>query len=145
MEATLLIVNKWANPASFSFIFGLLKQTVQFLQRIYQKNTHRMPGFEPTTSRTWVVSYNHETNETFIPMTGTWRCSWEVDGKIEFFDVEQWDICSFPAGVQRRFENVTFSEPDKNHTLMFVIGGDAPEVDFSAKAKETLRSAGLLK
>ena len=64
MEATLLIVNKWANPASFSFIFGLLKQTVQFLQQIYQKNTHQMPGFEPTTSRTWVVSYNHETNES---------------------------------------------------------------------------------
>jgi mannose-6-phosphate isomerase-like protein (cupin superfamily) len=96
------------------------------------------PGFGP-------MMHNHDTNETFIPMTGTWRCSWEVDGKIEFFDVEQWDICSFPAGVQRRFENVTFSEPDKNHTLMFVIGGDAPEVDFSAKAKETLRSAGLLK
>ena len=64
---------------------------------------------------------------------------------MEFFDVGQWDICSFPAGVQRRFENVTFDEPDQTHWLMFVIGGDAPEVDFSERTKDTLRQAGLLK
>ena len=23
------------------------------------------------------MMHNHDTNETFIPMTGTWRCSWE--------------------------------------------------------------------
>jgi hypothetical protein len=46
--------------------------------------------------------------------------------------------------VQRRFENITHDEPDKTHWLMFVIGGNAPEVDFSEKAKATLREAGLL-
>lgn len=90
------------------------------------------------------MMHNHDTNETFIPLTGKWRCSWEVDGKIEAFDVEPWDIFSFPAGVFRRFENITFDEPDKTHWLLFVIGGDAPEVDFSERAKATLRAEGLL-
>ena len=32
---------KWANPASFSFIFGFFKQTIQFLQKIsVWKNVH---------------------------------------------------------------------------------------------------------
>jgi mannose-6-phosphate isomerase-like protein (cupin superfamily) len=90
------------------------------------------------------MMHNHDTNETFMPLTGTWRCAWEVDGKEEYFDVGPWDICSFPAGVNRRFQNITYSETDKTHFLMFVIGGNAPEVDFSDEAKETLRAEGLL-
>jgi hypothetical protein len=86
----------------------------------------------------------HDTNETFMPLTGTWRCSWEVDGKVEYYDCGPWDIFSFPAGVNRRFENVTFNEADKTHWLLFIIGGDAPEADFTANAKATLREAGLL-
>ena len=50
--------------ASFSFIFGLFKQTAQFLQQINVKNVKSIPymvlGFKPTTSRTWVVSHNHQ-------------------------------------------------------------------------------------
>jgi mannose-6-phosphate isomerase-like protein (cupin superfamily) len=90
------------------------------------------------------MMHNHDTNETFIPLTGTWRCSWEVDGQVEFFDVQPWDVFSFPAGVHRRFENITHHEPDQTHWLLFVIGGDAPEVNFSDAAKQTLREAGLL-
>jgi len=90
------------------------------------------------------LMHNHDTNETFMPLTGQWRCSWEVDGKVEYFDVGPWDIFSFPAGVNRRFENVTESEPEKTHWLLFVIGGDAPEADFSEEAKATLRAAGML-
>ena len=38
-------LKKWANPASFSFIFGLFKQTsIQFLQQIYVKNVHPVYG-----------------------------------------------------------------------------------------------------
>ena len=40
-------------PASFSFIFGLFKQTsLQLLQQIYVKKMSiqfKVPGFEPTT------------------------------------------------------------------------------------------------
>ena len=89
------------------------------------------------------MMHNHDTNETFMPLSGRWRCSWEVDGAVEYFDVDPWDIFSFPAGVNRRFENITHSEPEKTHWLLFVIGGDAPEVDFSEEAKQAVRAAGL--
>ena len=30
------------------------------------------------------MMHNHDTNETFIPMTGVWRCSWENErGQVE--------------------------------------------------------------
>ena len=42
-------------PASFSFIFGLFKQTLQFLLLINVKNVksiqYKAPGFELTTSQ----------------------------------------------------------------------------------------------
>jgi mannose-6-phosphate isomerase-like protein (cupin superfamily) len=90
------------------------------------------------------MMHNHDTNETFIPMTGRWRCSWEVDGKVEHFDVGPYDVVSFPPGVQRRFQNVTYSEPDKKHLLMFVIGGNAPKAEFSPESMAELRERGLV-
>ena len=65
--------------------------------------------------------HNHDTNETFIPMTGRWRCSWEVDGTVEHIDIGPLDVVSFPAGVIRRFMNITYDEPDKKQ---LVDGGD---------------------
>ena len=89
------------------------------------------------------MMHNHDTNETFMPLTGTWRCSWELDGRDEYFDVGPWDVVSFPPGVNRRFENITHHEPDQSHFLLVVVSGDAPEADFTEKAKSTLREAGL--
>ncbi|WP_225784283.1 cupin domain-containing protein [Xenophilus sp. Marseille-Q4582] len=90
------------------------------------------------------MMHNHDTNETFMPLTGRWRCSWEVDGQVEYFDVGPWDVCSFPPGVNRRFENITHDEPTQTHFLMFVISGNAPEADFTEEAKKTLREEGYL-
>lgn len=90
------------------------------------------------------MMHNHDTNETFMPMTGKWRCSWEVDGKVEAFELGQFDVISFPAGVQRRFENITFDEPGKTHFLLFVIGGDAPEAEFSPEAHARLIAEGFM-
>ena len=53
-------------------------------------------------------------------------------------------MISFPPGVIRRFENVTFDEPDKKHLLMFVIGGNEPKAEFSPEAMEELREGGYL-
>ncbi|MCC2099437.1 MAG: hypothetical protein KDJ29_21275 [Hyphomicrobiales bacterium] len=88
--------------------------------------------------------HNHDTNETFIPMTGRWRCSWEVDGKVEHIDAGPYDVISFPAGVNRRFMNITYDEPDRKHLLMVVIGGDTPRAEFSDEVMEDLRQRGLL-
>jgi len=98
---------------------------------------HAKPGCGP-------MMHNHDTNETFIPMTGRWRCSWELDGKVEAYELGPHDVVSFPAGVQRRFENVTFDEPDKEHLLMFVISGNEPQAEFSPDAMEELRTMGLV-
>ncbi len=53
-------------------------------------------------------------------------------------------MISFPPGVIRRFQNVTFDEPGKKHWLMFVIGGDKPSAEFSPEAMSELRERGLL-
>jgi quercetin dioxygenase-like cupin family protein len=90
------------------------------------------------------MMHNHDTNETFIPMTGRWECSWEVDGRVEAFELGPLDVISFPPGVQRRFMNVTHDEPDSEHILMFVIGGNGPKAEFSPEAMEELRERGLV-
>lgn len=90
------------------------------------------------------LMHNHDTNETFMPLTGRWRCSWEVDGRVESFELGPRDVIAFPAGVQRRFENITFDEPDQTPWLLFVIAGDAPEAEFSPEAQAELRAKGYI-
>src|SRR5512145_3554590 len=90
------------------------------------------------------MMHNHDTNETFIPMTGTWRASWENErGEVEFVDLGPLDVVSFPPGVARRFENVTPCDPERESILMFVIGGDAPRAEFTDQAMQQLEAAGV--
>ena len=91
------------------------------------------------------MMHNHDTNETFIPMTGTWRCSWENEhGEVEFVDVGPMDVVSFPPGVARRFENVTKGgDPNADSILMFVIGGDGPQAEFTDQSMKQLDEAGV--
>ena len=92
------------------------------------------------------MMHNHDTNETFIPMTGTWRCSWENEkGEVEFVDAGPLDVVSFPPGVARRFENVTAGDPNEESILMFVIGGDGPKAEFTDQSMEILETAGAWK
>jgi quercetin dioxygenase-like cupin family protein len=90
------------------------------------------------------MMHNHDTNETFIPMTGKWRCSWENDrGAVEHVDLDPLDVISFPPGAIRRFENVTPGETEKEHILMFVIGGDGPRAEFTDQSMHELATAGV--
>ena len=91
------------------------------------------------------LMHNHDTNETFIPMTGRWRCEWNEGRKKLHADLGPYDVISFPPGVARRFMNVTYGEPDKEHLLMFVIGGNQPRAEFTPAAMrrcESFRSPG---
>lgn len=91
------------------------------------------------------MMHNHDTNETFVCITGTWRASWEhPSGKVEHIDLEPLDVISFPPGAIRRFENVTKGSKSKYSTLMFVIAGDQPQAEFSKEAMAVLDAAGLL-
>ena len=80
------------------------------------------------------LMHNHDTNETFIALTGRWRCEWNEGEAMEHVDLDPYDVISFPVGVARRFMNVTFDEPGKEHLLMFIIGGDQPQAEFTPDA-----------
>ena len=82
------------------------------------------------------LMHNHDTNETFIPMTGRWRCEWNEGAAKESVDLGPLDVISFPTGVARRFMNVTYDEPGREHVLMFIIGGDQPQAEFTPLAMQ---------
>ncbi len=82
------------------------------------------------------LMHNHDTNETFIAMTGRWRCEWNEGAAMEYVDLDPLDAISFPVGVARRFMNVTYGEPDQEHILLFIIGGNEPQAEFTPAAME---------
>jgi mannose-6-phosphate isomerase-like protein (cupin superfamily) len=82
------------------------------------------------------LMHNHDTNETFIAMTGRWRCEWNEGDAMEFVDLDPYDVISFPVGVARCFMNVTYDEPGKEHLLMFIIGGNQPQAEFTPDAMQ---------
>ena len=91
------------------------------------------------------MMHNHDTNETFICMTGSWRASWEDQhGGVESVDLEPLDVISFPPGMLRRFENVSAGPADQYSVLMFVIAGDAPAAEFSKQAMDEIETSGVL-
>ena len=90
------------------------------------------------------MMHNHDTNETFIPMTGVWRCSWKNEsGEVESVDLNPLDVISFPPGAIRRFENVSPGPSGEEAILMFVIGGDGPKAEFTDTAMKELEDAGV--
>ena len=82
------------------------------------------------------LMHNHDTNETFIPMTGRWRCEWNEGDALQYVDLDPYDVISFPTGVARRFMNVTYGEPGREHLLMFIIGGNQPQAEFTPAAMQ---------
>jgi len=80
------------------------------------------------------MMHNHDTNETFVAMTGRWRAEWNEGAALEHVDLDPLDVISFPVGVARRFVNVTYGEPDKEHILMAIIGGNQPQSEFTPDA-----------
>lgn len=102
-------------------------------------------GFVEAAPGKGPMMHNHDTNETFMPFSGRWRCSWEVDGRVESFELGPRDTISFPAGVNRRFENITHEEPDNTHWLLVIVGGNAPKAEFSDSSMQELREQGYVK
>lgn len=89
------------------------------------------------------LMHNHDTNETFIGISGRWRACWENEqGAEEFVELDPLDTISFPPGAVRRFMNVTPGDSQAYATILFVIGGDAPSAEFSREAIADLEVAG---
>src|SRR6267378_6797277 len=59
------------------------------------------------------LMHNHDTNETFIAITGRWRAEWNEGAAMEHVDLGPLDVISLPVGVARRFMNVTYAEPER--------------------------------
>ena len=85
------------------------------------------------------LMHNHDTNETFMPITGKWRCEWNEGDELEHVDLGPCDVISFPPGCSRRFMNVTEGEDDKDHLLLVVIAGNAPKAEFTDLAYERIK------
>ena len=88
--------------------------------------------------------HNHDTNETFICITGTWRASWENEkSELDHVDLNPLDVISFPPGANRRFMNVTQGDANTHSLLMFVIGGDGARAEFTKESVAELVRVGL--
>ncbi|HUH95361.1 MAG TPA: cupin domain-containing protein [Casimicrobiaceae bacterium] len=89
--------------------------------------------------------HNHDTNETFVAMTGKWRASWlDERGRLQHVDLQPLDLISFPPGVIRRFQNVTRGSEDKEAILMVVIAGDSPSSEFTVESMRAIERAGAM-
>jgi quercetin dioxygenase-like cupin family protein len=101
-------------------------------------------GYVTCISGNGALMHNHDTNETFIPITGIWEFQWEVDEKVESIRLGPLDTIAMPAGVNRRFVNVTENaDPNATNIMMGIIGGDAPGAEFSEGAMQMLREKNL--
>ncbi len=102
-------------------------------------------GYAECVSGNGALMHNHDTIETFIPMTGTWEFQWEVGDGIESVILGPLDTIAMPAGINRRFINVTSNDdPQTTNILMGIIGGDTPGAEFSQGAMQLLREKNLL-
>lgn len=81
------------------------------------------------------LMHNHDTNETFIPMTGRWRCAWNEGDAYQFVDLGPLDVITFPAGPSRCVTNITENDAGTEHTILFVIAGDNPAAAFTVESK----------
>lgn len=102
-------------------------------------------GFVTCKPGKGVLMHNHDTTETFVVMSGRWRVEWNEGAEREALEVGHLDTVSIPPGCARRFENITREEPEAEHMLLFVIGGNAPQNEFtpaSMRRVEEFESAG---
>jgi quercetin dioxygenase-like cupin family protein len=65
--------------------------------------------------------HSHDSEETFICLTGKWRVCWGDNGE-EHIDLDYLDGICCPAGVMRSFQNIS----DSPALMMAIIGGKEP-------------------
>ncbi|RYX89600.1 MAG: cupin domain-containing protein [Comamonadaceae bacterium] len=73
--------------------------------------------------------HNHDTNETFVAIKGTWRVIWGLEEEHSV-DLAEMDVCSMPAYTPRRFINLTPGEGRTEGLLLTVQPGDIAKCEF---------------
>jgi hypothetical protein len=94
-------------------------------------------GYIKCTPGNGPLMHNHDTNETFIPITGRWELSWD-DEDTQSAILSPLDVCAFPPGVARTFKNVTEGEDDVEHIMIVIVAGNAPVAGLTEKARSHL-------
>lgn len=99
-------------------------------------------GFVECLPGNGVMSHHHDTNETFVVVSGRWRFTWN-DADDEYVDLGRLDTVSFPVGLSRRFTclDSDSGDPQEAALLMVVIAGDRPRAfmrpDFLQEARRS--------
>lgn len=89
-----------------------------------------------------VMMHTHDTNETFVVVEGRWMFEWEGDEGNDHVILGEKDVASFPPGIQRRFECKSARDGAARGTIMAIVGGDTPGVEWSPEAVERLKAEG---
>ena len=109
--------------------------------------SHLSPGFNlgyvEATPGQGVMMHNHDTNETFVVISGTWMFEWEGHNGDESVVLKERDIVSFEPGMQRRFECMSSDINADKGVILGVIGGDNPAAEFSPESIERLKELGV--
>ncbi|MGE0256264.1 MAG: cupin domain-containing protein [Alphaproteobacteria bacterium] len=90
------------------------------------------------------VMHAHDTNETFMAVTGKWKMEWEDAEGTHHEVLNPRDVCSFPVGIQRLFKCVEVPPGEKTALLLAIIGGDAPNAEYSPEATARMVREGIL-
>lgn len=89
-----------------------------------------------------VMMHAHDTNETFVVIEGSWKFEWEGEEGTDHVVLGEKDVASFPVGIQRRFECVSARDGESRGTIMAIVGGDTPSVEWSPESVAELKAAG---
>lgn len=82
--------------------------------------------------------HTHTTVEVFMPLTGRWEIFYGERGEHDLV-LEQWDVCSVPAGVWRGFRN---ADAEDAFLLALVGGTDAGRLTWAPEVIEEAASRG---
>ena len=82
--------------------------------------------------------HTHTTVEVFMVLSGNWCLFYGASGEREV-TLEQWDVCSVPAGVWRGFRNTGTGSA---HLLALVGGTDAGRLTWAPEVVESARAHG---
>ena len=96
-------------------------------------------GFARAKPGCGAFAHVHDTNETFIPLTGHWRFFFNEGHEQGHVDLQPYDVVSIPPGVARGFLNITEGDPEVESLLLYVIAGIQPKVEYTVEAEEKFK------
>lgn len=92
-------------------------------------------GFARAKPGCGAFAHVHDTNETFMPLTGQWRFFFNEGADQKHVDLGPYDVIAMPPGVPRGFTNITPGDPDAEALLLYVIAGVQPKVEYTEEAE----------